>query len=207
MSQKTLAKTFLALLFFAVLAGAPLAHAAQLININTADKAALATLNGIADVKAQAVIDYRAANGPFVKIEDIVNVKGIGPVTFSKIKDFITVSSTSTVQAAAASSTQIQAQPQISAQVQSVVSATPPNPIKKKPVLAKVVPPENPSGGVLGESTSSTPAQSGGNPLALWGSLAALGGLLAAGGAGAYYVRPRRSPKETPLTAEEFEIE
>ena len=61
------------------------------ININTADKAALILLDGIGDVKAQAIIDYRGTNGPFGKIEDIMNVSGIGDATFNKIKDHIMV--------------------------------------------------------------------------------------------------------------------
>ncbi len=66
---------------------------AALININTAGSEELQTLNGIGPAYAQRIIDYRNANGPFEKIEDIKNVSGIGDVTFSNIKDFITVGS------------------------------------------------------------------------------------------------------------------
>ena len=66
-------------------------HAQVLININTAGPVELETLNGIGPSKAQAIIDYRTQNGPFRNIEDINNVSGIGDVTFSKIKDFITI--------------------------------------------------------------------------------------------------------------------
>ena len=62
-----------------------------LININTASKEQLDTLNGIGSVKAQAIIDYRNQNGNFSKIEDILNVSGIGDTVFAKIKDYITV--------------------------------------------------------------------------------------------------------------------
>ncbi|KKW35762.1 hypothetical protein A2852_00500 [Candidatus Adlerbacteria bacterium RIFCSPHIGHO2_01_FULL_54_23] len=81
---------FVTLLLFAV----PL-YADQAVNINTADKAVLMTLTGIGEVKAQAIIDYRNANGPFSKIEDIMNVSGIGTATFNNIKDHITVESIS----------------------------------------------------------------------------------------------------------------
>ena len=62
-----------------------------IVNINTATKSELMTLNGIADVKAQEIIDYRTQNGPFEKIEDIMKVKGIGKATFDGIKIRIVV--------------------------------------------------------------------------------------------------------------------
>ena len=61
------------------------------ININTATLDELTLLPGIGDVKGQAIIDYRETNGAFVVIEQIQNVSGIGPATFEKIKDLITV--------------------------------------------------------------------------------------------------------------------
>jgi competence ComEA-like helix-hairpin-helix protein len=65
--------------------------ASNKVNINTADVIELDTLPGIGPAKAQAIIDYRNVNGLFSKIEDIMNVSGIGEVTFTNIKDFITV--------------------------------------------------------------------------------------------------------------------
>jgi competence protein ComEA len=61
------------------------------INLNTADVATLEQLPGIGEVRAQAIINYRQANGPFNTIEDILNVKGIGPETFAQIRESITV--------------------------------------------------------------------------------------------------------------------
>ncbi len=69
--------------------GAPSSSAA--ININTADAATLATLPGIGPVIAQRVIDYRQQNGPFVRVEDITRVKGIGDVILAKVRDLVTV--------------------------------------------------------------------------------------------------------------------
>jgi competence protein ComEA len=60
------------------------------ININTADISELIKLHGIGTVKARAIIEYRQQNGPFKSIEEIKNVKGIGEVTFNRIKDYIT---------------------------------------------------------------------------------------------------------------------
>ena len=62
-----------------------------LININTASLDELDKLPGIGLTTAQKVIDYRTVNGPFAKIEDIMNVSGIGPSTFDGLKDLITV--------------------------------------------------------------------------------------------------------------------
>ncbi|MBI4065760.1 helix-hairpin-helix domain-containing protein [Candidatus Kaiserbacteria bacterium] len=69
---------------------------AALININTADATLLDTLPGIGPSKAQAIITYRNGHGPFVKIEDIQNVSGIGPSTYADIKSLITVGDTGT---------------------------------------------------------------------------------------------------------------
>ena len=62
-----------------------------LVNINTADEAALRTLPGIGEQKAKAIISYRQNGGNFTKIEDIMNVSGIKDGAFNKIKDLITV--------------------------------------------------------------------------------------------------------------------
>src|SRR3989339_452854 len=62
------------------------------ININTADVGTLdLLLPGIGAVKAQAIIDYRELNGPFETIEEIMDVSGIGQVTFDGLKDLMTV--------------------------------------------------------------------------------------------------------------------
>ena len=61
------------------------------VNLNEADIEALQTLDGIGEVKAKAIIDYRDKNGPFKQIEDIKNVSGIGDSVYEKIKDNITV--------------------------------------------------------------------------------------------------------------------
>ena len=63
---------------------------ADLVNINTATVDQLDTLPGIGPTTAQKIIDYRTQHGPFAKIEDIMNVSGIGPATFDNIKNLIT---------------------------------------------------------------------------------------------------------------------
>lgn len=63
----------------------------HLVNINTATVEELDTLYGIGPVIAQNIIDYRAENGFFEKIEDLVNVSGIGQSVYEAIQDDITV--------------------------------------------------------------------------------------------------------------------
>lgn len=67
------------------------------VNINTADVAELAALPFVGPAIAQRIVDYREANGQFEKIEDIMNVKGIGEKTFQKIKDHLTVTGNTTL--------------------------------------------------------------------------------------------------------------
>jgi competence protein ComEA len=62
-----------------------------LIDINTASLEELDTLPGIGPTLAQAIIDYRDTVGPFLAIEDIMFVDGIGPEIFERIRDLITV--------------------------------------------------------------------------------------------------------------------
>ena len=58
---------------------------AEPVNINEAGALELAqNLKGVGPKKAQAIIEYRKANGPFYSAEEIVNVKGIGPKTLEK---------------------------------------------------------------------------------------------------------------------------
>ena len=63
---------------------------ASLININTATKEELMTIPNIGESKADKIIEYRNKN-KFEKIEDILNVSGIGESIFEKIKTYITV--------------------------------------------------------------------------------------------------------------------
>lgn len=62
---------------------------AETVNINTADIAALDTLDGIGEKKAEAIVAYRTEHGEFKTLEDLKEVSGIGDKLFDKIKDQI----------------------------------------------------------------------------------------------------------------------
>ena len=59
------------------------------VSINTASLEQLCVLPGIGESTAQKIIDYRETNGLFRSIDELTNVKGIGPVKLEKIRDLI----------------------------------------------------------------------------------------------------------------------
>lgn len=61
------------------------------ININTASAAELESLPGIGPKTAARILEYRQKNGPFKKIEDLMNVRGLGEKNFLKLKAQLTV--------------------------------------------------------------------------------------------------------------------
>jgi competence protein ComEA len=63
----------------------------SLININTASATELETLSGIGEVLAGTIVEYRDQNGPFVSVDDLLDVSGIGPATLEEIRDQVTV--------------------------------------------------------------------------------------------------------------------
>ena len=72
-------------------AAAPSASSGTPINLNTATVAQLETLPGIGKSTAERILEYRQKNGGFKKVEDLMNVRGIGEKSFLKMKALITV--------------------------------------------------------------------------------------------------------------------
>ena len=99
-----------------ILAGVPHVAAAQsthhasgkavngtaIVNINTASATDLEGLPGIGAKTAARIVEYRQKNGPFKKVEELMNVRGVGEKNFLKLKPQITVAGTKTESTTAA---------------------------------------------------------------------------------------------------------
>jgi competence protein ComEA len=100
-SSRTLCLWILAVLFVSmgtVYAGQKSASKSKpteelLVDINTASIEELAQLPGIGEKVAARIVRYREENGRFNKIEEIMNVRGIGEKTFVKLRDSLVVKS------------------------------------------------------------------------------------------------------------------
>lgn len=69
----------------------PASTSGCMVNINTADSAALQTLPGIGESKAAAIIQYRTDHGKFATCDSLDDVSGIGPATVAALKDCCSV--------------------------------------------------------------------------------------------------------------------
>lgn len=67
------------------------AKPALALNLNTATSSELEALPGIGASTAARIVEYRQKNGPFKKIEELMNVQGIGEKSFLKLRALITV--------------------------------------------------------------------------------------------------------------------
>jgi competence protein ComEA len=71
--------------------GVPTTSVTPLINLNSATSDQLDTLPGVGPSTAKAIISYRNRKGPFRKVEDLLNVPGIGPSKVAALRDQVTV--------------------------------------------------------------------------------------------------------------------
>lgn len=62
-----------------------------LIDLNTADAAALESLPGVGPVTASSILAWRTANGSFGSVDQLVEVDGIGPATLARLRPLVTV--------------------------------------------------------------------------------------------------------------------
>jgi competence protein ComEA len=67
------------------------APARLVVNINTATRTELIQVPKIGEKMAERIVEFRKANGPFSRIEDIMNVRGMGEKTFLAIRPYLTV--------------------------------------------------------------------------------------------------------------------
>lgn len=65
----------------------------QVVNINSASAAEFEALPGIGPKMAARIVEYRQKNGPFKKIEELMNVRGLGEKNFLKLKAQLTIGS------------------------------------------------------------------------------------------------------------------
>ena len=109
-AMNTLKTLFSSLILSLALAGA--AIAGETVNINTADAATIdRVLVNVGPAKAQAIVDYRKANGAFRSAEQLAMVKGIGLKTVEKNRDRIALGAARAAPKAAATATAAAAKP------------------------------------------------------------------------------------------------
>ena len=66
----------------------------ELIDLNQASAVQLESLPGVGEVTAARIVEYRQENGGFKKIEELMNVRGIGERSFLRLRPLVTVGTT-----------------------------------------------------------------------------------------------------------------
>jgi competence protein ComEA len=81
----------------AAFAAEPGSAPSGVVNINTADASQLALLPRIGEKAAQRIIEYRTEHGPFKKVTDLMQVKGVGAKTFDGLSAYVAVDGKTTL--------------------------------------------------------------------------------------------------------------
>ncbi len=68
---------------------APESEQTGLIDLNTATASELTALPGIGEVLAARIVEHRNANGPFVRLDQLMAVQGIGPITYERVRALV----------------------------------------------------------------------------------------------------------------------
>lgn len=69
---------------------APLSYGAEKVDLNKATEKELMNLPGIGPALAKRIIEYRDAHNGFKKVDELLNIKGIGKKRFDALKDIVT---------------------------------------------------------------------------------------------------------------------
>jgi len=92
-TEDIIMKTLLRIITLAVLLAGSSMAMAGVVNINTANAQSLSdNITGVGQKRAQAIIDYRKAHGPFKSVDDLSRVKGIGSKLVNKNRKNLMVS-------------------------------------------------------------------------------------------------------------------
>ena len=79
-------------LFGCIIFGGTLSFAGMdKLDLNTATTEQLITLPGIGPELAQRILDYKKEHGPFKSVDELTNVKGVGKVKLTKLRDAVTI--------------------------------------------------------------------------------------------------------------------
>ena len=81
-------RLFLVLVMLVAFSGVAVAA----VNINTATKEELTSINGVGEKRAQDIIDYRTKNGPFKTVDDLEKIPGVGPGLMKRIRSQVSTS-------------------------------------------------------------------------------------------------------------------
>ncbi len=86
-----------AVLVLGMVAALPAGAAEGVVNINTADAAALSLLPGVGPSTAGRIVEFRTENGKFESTTDLMLVRGIGERTFERMRSFVTIEGDTTL--------------------------------------------------------------------------------------------------------------